>query len=118
MDELLHHDAIIRERIIGKSVRTTVCAEGRDEIGPVRVCEQCLEAGNIDEHLAKRAADLEARAATEQNAELEVEARDARSLLIGEKFAGRFAALIKADLNKAPRLGFSRAVRFVAPHFA
>jgi hypothetical protein len=58
-----------------------VCAEGRDEIGPVRVCERCLEADNIDEHLAQRAADLEARAATEQNGELEVEARDARSLI-------------------------------------
>jgi hypothetical protein len=58
-----------------------VCAEGRDEVGPVRVCERCLEAGNIDEHLAKRATNLEARAITEQNAELVVEARDARSLI-------------------------------------
>jgi hypothetical protein len=58
-----------------------VCAEGRDEVGPVRVCERCLEAGNIDERLAQHAADLEARAATEQNGKLEAEARDARSLI-------------------------------------
>jgi hypothetical protein len=47
-----------------------VCAEGRDEVGPVRVCERCLEARTIDEHLAQHAADLEARAATERTASL------------------------------------------------
>jgi hypothetical protein len=100
-----------------------VCAEGRDEVGPVRVCERCLEAGNIDERLAKRAADLEARATTEQNAELEVEARDARSLIgrlrvptieAWRWLASRYAAAEAVDIDTCKV--FSQHVQTMDPY--
>jgi hypothetical protein len=50
----------------GCTGKVGVLAEGEDTInggGVVRVCEQCLEAGDIDARLERRAAHLEACAA-------------------------------------------------------
>ena len=47
----------------GHTEKVPVLAEGKDEHGTVRVCEQCLQAGDIDARLEKTAAHLDAQAA-------------------------------------------------------
>ena len=46
----------------GCTEKVAMLAEGQDEHGKIRVCENCLENGDIDEHLAKHADTLGAQA--------------------------------------------------------
>ncbi len=46
----------------GQTEKVAILAEGQDEHGSIRVCENCLEQGGIDERLQKRAVELEIQA--------------------------------------------------------
>ena len=46
----------------GCTEKVAILAEARDEHGSIRVCENCLEEGGIDERLEKRAGELEVQA--------------------------------------------------------
>lgn len=43
----------------GHTGKVSILAEGHDEHGTIRVCEQCLEAGNIDERLQQHIRELD-----------------------------------------------------------